>query len=103
LVAQTSEPYCFSFSSENISFEFSFGAEAMFASVTRLRVRSLKYLPAFLWMTFRSQRQVLRATGFLGGRLLLDAKRTFWTLTVSESERAMNTFRGGGLHAQAMP
>jgi hypothetical protein len=75
----------------------------MFASVTRLRVRSLKYLPAFLWMTFRSQRQVLCATGFLGGRLLVDAKRTFWTLTVWESERAMKAFRGDGPHAQAMP
>jgi heme-degrading monooxygenase HmoA len=75
----------------------------MFASVTRLRVRSVKYLPAFLWMTFRSQRQVLRAPGLLGGRLLLDAKRTFWTLTVWESERAMKAFRGGGPHARAMP
>jgi hypothetical protein len=74
----------------------------MFASVTRLRIRSMKYVLAFLWMTFRSQRQVLRAPGFLGGKLLLDARRTFWTLTVWENERAMKAFRGAGPHGQAM-
>ncbi len=75
----------------------------MFASVTRLRVRSLRYVPAFLWMTFGTQRQVLRAPGFLGGRLLVDTHRTFWTLTVWESDRAMKAFRGAGPHAKAMP
>ena len=53
----------------------------MLASVTRLRVRSLRYLPAFLWQTFLSQRQVVRAPGFSGGKLLIDRRRTFWTLT----------------------
>lgn len=75
----------------------------MFASVTRLRVRSVKYLPMFLWGTFLSQRQVLRASGFLGGRLLVDVHWTFWTLTVWESEQAMKAFRGSAAHARAMP
>lgn len=75
----------------------------MFASVTRLRVRSLRYVPAFLWITFLSQRQVARAPGFLGGRLLMDAGWTFWTLTTWESERAMKAFRGAEPHARAMP
>ena len=75
----------------------------MLASVTRLRVRALAYLPSFLWMTFRSQRQVSRAEGFAGGRLLLDSHRTYWTLTVCESERAMKQFRGSGAHGQVMP
>jgi heme-degrading monooxygenase HmoA len=66
----------------------------MLASVTRLRVRSLRYVPAFLWITFLSQRQAARAPGFLGGRLLVDAGWTFWTLTTWESERAMKAFRG---------
>ena len=35
----------------------------------------------FVWYTFASQRQVVRAAGFCGGRLLIDARRTFWTLT----------------------
>jgi hypothetical protein len=75
----------------------------MFASVTRLRIRSARYLPPFVWQTFLSQRQVLRAPGFLGGRLFLDAHRTFWTLTEWESERAMKAFRGIAPHAKVMP
>jgi hypothetical protein len=75
----------------------------MFASVTRLRVRSVTYLPLFVWKTFLSQRQAVRAPGFLGGGLLLDAHRTFWTLTAWESERAMRTFRGTAPHARVMP
>jgi hypothetical protein len=54
-------------------------------------------------MTFLAQRQVRRARGFLGGRLLVDAQRTFWTLTVWESEQAMKAFRGAGSHAKVMP
>jgi Domain of unknown function (DUF3291) len=75
----------------------------MLASVTRLRIRSVRYVPGFLWMTFLSQRQVMRAPGFLGGRLLIDAGRTFWTLTAWESEHAMKAFRGSGAHAKVMP
>src|SRR5262245_27294309 len=75
----------------------------MFASVTRLRVRSLRFLPAFMWKTFLSQRQVVRSPGFLGGRLLVDARLTFWTLTIWESERAMKAFRGSGPHSNVMP
>jgi hypothetical protein len=61
------------------------------------------YLPAFLWQTFLSQRQVVRAPGFSGGRLLLDTKRTYWTLTTWQDERAMKAFRGSGPHAKVMP
>ena len=60
-------------------------------------------LPAFLWKTFLSQRQVMAAPGFQGGRLLIDAGRTFWTLTVWENEPAMKAFRGSGAHARVMP
>jgi hypothetical protein len=73
------------------------------ASVTRLRVRSLRYLLAFLWQTFLSQRQVVRAPGFSGGRLLIDRRRTFWTVTVWHDERAMKAFRGSAAHAKVMP
>lgn len=75
----------------------------MFVSVTRLRVRSLRFLPSFFLMTTLSQRQVVRASGFLGGRLLPDRHWTFWTLTGWESERAMKSYRGTDAHAKAMP
>lgn len=74
----------------------------MLASVTRLRVRSLRFLPSFLWRTFLSQRQAERVPGFLGGRLLIDSGLTFWTLTVWQSEEAMRAFRGAGTHARVM-
>lgn len=75
----------------------------MLASVTRLRVRGVRFLPAFLWRTLLTQRQLVRASGFAGGKLLIDAHWTFWTLTVWESEKAMKGFRGAGAHSKIMP
>jgi heme-degrading monooxygenase HmoA len=72
-------------------------------SVTRLRVRSFRYLPGFLWDTFQSVRQVQRSPGFLGGRLLVNAGYVFWTMTAWQDETAMNAYRTGGAHRQAMP
>ena len=75
----------------------------MFVSVMRLRVRSLRYVLSFFWRNFLAKRQVVRAPGFIGGRLLVDARLTFWTLTVWESEKAMKGFRGSDAHAAVMP
>src|SRR4030095_958746 len=72
-------------------------------SVTRLRVRSVFYLPQFLWHTFKSQRQAKHAPGMLGGRLMLEAHWAFWTATVWGSEEAMRAFRSSGAHMKAMP
>lgn len=74
-----------------------------FISVTRLRIRSLFYLPQFLWYTLRSQRQAERAAGFLGGRLMRDKGNAFWTLTAWKDEAAMRAYRGRGAHVKAMP
>ncbi len=75
----------------------------MFVSVTRLRIRRFYFLPSFLWYSLRSQRQAERALGFRGGRLLVDAHSTYWTLTVWESEKAMKAFRGMSAHGKVMP
>jgi hypothetical protein len=56
-----------------------------------------------LWQTFLSQRQVVRAAGLSGGKLLIDRQLTFWTLTVWQDERAMKAFRGSAAHAKVMP
>jgi heme-degrading monooxygenase HmoA len=74
-----------------------------FISVTRLRVRSFLYLPEFLWDTAKSVRQVQRSSGFLGGRLLVNAPYVFWTMTAWQDEAAMNAYRTGGAHRKAMP
>jgi hypothetical protein len=74
-----------------------------FISVTRLRVRSIVYLPQFFWYTIRSIRQAERSSGFLGGGLLRNSKNVFWTVTAWKDEVAMNAYRTGGAHRRAMP
>jgi hypothetical protein len=59
-------------------------------------------MPAFLWYAFRSSRQAQRAEGFLNGKLVVDAKNTFWTVTAWSSEAAMRKYRGEGAHLQVM-
>jgi hypothetical protein len=76
---------------------------ATFISVTRLRIRSPLFMPGFAWLAFRSVEQTRRAAGFLGGRLLPDADRTFWTLTAWTDAEAMRAFMTAGPHRAAMP
>jgi heme-degrading monooxygenase HmoA len=74
-----------------------------FVSLTRLRVRSVRFLPLFAMHAIRSNRQVQRAPGFLAGSLLPDRKWTFWTMTAWDSEAAMRAYMIGGAHKRAMP
>lgn len=74
-----------------------------FLSITRLRVRSLRFLPSFALYTQRSLRQVRHASGFEGGRLLADRSWTFWTMTAWESQESMRTYMTTGSHKAAMP
>jgi hypothetical protein len=73
-----------------------------FVSITRLRVRSWKYLPAFLIQALRSDRQAKRAAGSLSVSLLRDANRVFWTRTVWTDEAAMRSFMTSGVHGRGM-
>jgi hypothetical protein len=72
-------------------------------SLTRLRVRAMRYLPGFFWYTLRSYRQAKRAPGCLRVRLLADANRAYWTVTTWTDEAAMKDFMLGGAHRKAMP
>ncbi len=71
-------------------------------SVTRLRVRSLRYMPGFLYYALRSSNQARRAHGNLGIGLLNDAHRTFWTRTAWKDEASMRAFMTAKPHLQAM-
>ena len=62
-------------------------------SVTRLWVRSFRYLPGFILYALLSVRQAKRAPGNLGVGLLRDADRTFWTCTAWRDEAAMHALR----------
>jgi hypothetical protein len=72
-------------------------------SITRLRVRSLRYLPVFLIAALRSARQAKRAPGNLAVALLSDSKFTFWTRTIWDDERSMRAFMTAGAHRLIMP
>jgi hypothetical protein len=74
-----------------------------FISVTRLRVRSVIYLPQFFWDAFKSIRQVEHSSGFLEGKLLVNSKNVFWTVTAWKDQAAMNAYRTDGAHRRAMP
>ena len=73
-----------------------------FVSVTRLRLRSPRYLPQFLYYTLRSKAQLRRSPGFAGGWLGNEALTSFWTATTWISPDAMRSFRNGPPHLQAM-
>ncbi|RYD56325.1 MAG: DUF3291 domain-containing protein [Sphingomonadales bacterium] len=74
-----------------------------FVSITRLRVRAIRFLPAFAWQALRTERQVRAAPGFRGGALLPDRRFTFWTLTVWDSAEAMRAYITSGAHRVVMP
>ena len=75
----------------------------IFVSLTRLRIRSVRYLPLFVMHTLRSLRQVKKAPGFLTGALLPDRSWTFWTLTAWDQRESMRSYMVSGDHKQAMP
>lgn len=74
-----------------------------FVSLTRLRLRSLRFLPGFALHTLQAQRQLKQATGFLSGKLLPDRNLTFWTITAWDSEASMRAYMTNGAHKRAMP
>jgi len=71
-------------------------------SVTRLRVRSWMYLPAFLLRALRIWRQAKSAPGNLAVKVLNDRRKTFWTCTSWESEAEMRSFMLAPPHGPAM-
>ena len=75
----------------------------IFLSLTRLRVRSIRFVPLFLVHTFRSLWQVKKTTGFRNGALLADRDWTFWTMTAWDSQESMREFMTTGAHKAAMP
>jgi len=74
-----------------------------FVSITRLRVRSWRYLPGFLLQSVRAARQAKGAPGNLSVSLLRDAELAFWTRTVWSDETAMRGFMLSGTHRRVMP
>jgi Domain of unknown function (DUF3291) len=75
----------------------------VFISVTRLKIRSLRFVPLFAFHTFRSLRQVRKAPGFQNGAVLADRGWAFWTMTAWDSQENMRKFMTTDSHKKAMP
>ena len=74
-----------------------------FVSVTRLKIRSLWFMPGFVLYAPRSASQAEKSAGFLGGALMRDNWQAFWTVTVWTDDKAMEAYRISGMHRKAMP
>jgi hypothetical protein len=75
----------------------------IFVSVTRLRLRALRFLPGFAIYALQTLRQCKRMPGFQNGSLLADRRLTFWTMTLWDGEVAMRAYMTSGAHRKAMP
>ncbi|OCX54726.1 hypothetical protein BEL04_00485 [Mucilaginibacter sp. PPCGB 2223] len=73
-----------------------------FISITRLRLRSIWYLPGFLSSNSLSVKQLLVTPGFIAGKELIDKNLVFWTVTVWKTDADMKTFRNSPPHRKAM-
>jgi hypothetical protein len=72
-------------------------------SITRLRVRSFRYLPSFLLGSLRAAREAKHASGNLAVSVLSDAHLAFWTRTLWTDERSMRAFMFAPAHRRVMP
>ena len=72
-------------------------------SVTRFRLRSLRFLPFFLLHANRTMAQIRKADGFVAGAVRREADLAFWTLTVWRDEPAMRAYGASGAHRKAAP
>ena len=71
-------------------------------SVTRLRVRSWRFMPAFIFAAVRIGKQAAEAEGCLAAKVFRDRRNAFWTSTCWESEAAMKAFMLDGAHGSSM-
>lgn len=74
-----------------------------FISATRLRLRSIQFLPGFFFYALISTLQARRAAGNLGMISRSDANRTFWTATAWKDESSMRAFMMAVPNRKAMP
>ena len=72
-------------------------------SVTRFRLRALRFLPFFMLHANRSIAQIRKSDGFLAGAVQREAGLAFWTLTVWRDAHAMRAFAASGAHRTSAP
>ncbi len=72
-------------------------------SVTRLRLRSIRFAPFFVLHTNRTITHIRKADGFVAGAVQRDPALAFWTLTVWRDQHAMRAYGASGAHRKAVP
>ena len=72
-------------------------------AVTRLRIRSWRFVPPFAWYTTRALRQARGAPGNHGVEVRKAQGLVFWTLTAWTDESAMAAYRIAPPHRDALP
>ena len=72
-------------------------------SVTRFRVRELRFLPFVLIHAQRCLVQIRRTEGYLAGTLRQDRNHVYWTVSVWRDEAALLAYVISGAHRNAMP
>jgi hypothetical protein len=75
----------------------------MLAAVTRLRLRSWRFLIPFAIHASRSQKQAAASAGCRGVTTRKTRGWAFWTLSVWESEESLRAYLRGSPHREAMP
>jgi len=75
----------------------------MLAAVTRLRLRSWRFLIPFAIHASRSQKQASSAAGCLGVLTRKTSGWAFWTLSTWENDELLRGFLRGSPHREAMP
>jgi hypothetical protein len=72
-------------------------------SITRFRLRGLRYLPFFMIHAQRSLMQIRRADGYLAGAVRRDRNLAYWTARVWRDESALLAYVTSSDHRTAMP
>ena len=72
-------------------------------AMTRLRLKSYRVLPRFIWVNERAVAQISSAPGFLRGKLLAEPNLAMWTATLWDSEESLRGFYLRGAHRKLMP
>ena len=75
----------------------------MLVSVTRLRLRSVRYLLPFLVWAFKSNNQAMKTPGCVAIDTRKTRGLTFWTRSVWKDESSLKSFMINAPHRKVMP
>lgn len=71
-------------------------------AVTRMRVRSVRFVPLFFIHARRAIAQIRKADGHLAGAVQSDGSLAYWTISIWRDEAAMQAYVASGAHRSAM-